>query len=271
MDTRLLSVERAAVLPAHRPAGSAVVLPLAGTRCECTAIAVTRAGNSETAVRVRAAAHPADPGGLDGRAEQGPHRLYKLEGLQVRMRVRRKKRISLHRGPPPTALAAGQYWAMDFVHDQLASGRKFRVLTIIDKWHRQCVALQANFSLTGQSVIDALNEVARERSLPFAITVDHGTEFTSKALGEWCYFRGVKLDFIRPGKPTENGMIESFNGRLRDECLNVNEFATLDHVKEVLQAWRQDYNHCRPHGSLGHLTPSEFAKRFRKRLRGPEL
>lgn len=190
------------------------------------------------------------------------HRLYKLEGLQVRMRVRRKKRISLHRGPSPTALAAGQYWAMDFVHDQLASGRKFRVLTIIDKWHRQCVALQADFSLTGQSVIDALNEVALERSLPFAITVDHGTEFTSKALDEWCYFRGVKLDFIRPGKPTENGMIESFNGRLRDECLNVNEFATLDHVKEVLKAWRQDYNHCRPHGSLGHLTPSEFAKRW---------
>jgi len=189
------------------------------------------------------------------------HRLYKLEGLQVRMRARRRKRISLHRGPAPRATAAGQYWAMDFVHDELTSGRKFRVLTVIDKWHRQCVALQADFALTGQSVVDALNAVACERDLPFAITVDHGTEFTSKILDEWCYFRGLKLDFIRPGKPTENGMIESFNGRLRDECLNVNEFATLDEVRTVLKAWRHDYNHCRPHGSLGNLTPSEYGSR----------
>jgi len=150
---------------------------------------------------------------------------------------------------------------MDFVHDELTSGRKFRVLTVIDKWHRQCVALQADFALTGQSVVDALNAVACERDLPFAITVDHGTEFTSKILDEWCYFRGLKLDFIRPGKPTENGMIESFNGRLRDECLNVNEFATLDEVRTVLKAWRHDYNHCRPHGSLGNLTPSEYGSK----------
>ncbi len=156
----------------------------------------------------------------------------------------------------------GQFYFGDPGQFYIGVNRKFRVLTIIDKWHRQCVALQADFSLTGQSVIDALNEVALERSLPFAITVDHGTEFTSKALDEWCYFRGVKLDFIRPGKPTENGMIESFNGRLRDACLHVNEFATLEHVKEVLKAWRQDYKHCRPHESLGHLTPSEFAKRW---------
>lgn len=175
------------------------------------------------------------------------------------MRVRRRKRISLHRGPTPIATGGGQYWAMDFVHDQLANGRKFRVLTVIDKWHRQCVALQADFSLTGQSVVEAMNEIALSRDLPHAITVDHGTEFTSKVLDEWCYLRGVKLDFIRPGKPTENGFIESFNGRLRDECLNVNEFATLDEVRAVLKAWRHDYNHHRPHGSLGHLTPSEFA------------
>lgn len=187
------------------------------------------------------------------------HRLYKLEGLQVRMRVRRRKRMSLHRGPVPVATDGSQYWAMDFVHDQLLNGRKFRVLTVIDKWHRQCVALQADFALTGQSVVDALTGIASERKLPQAITVDHGTEFTSKVLDEWCYRRGVKLDFIRPGKPTENGMIESFNGRLRDECLNAHEFTSLDHVRVVLQAWQDDYNHRRPHGSLGHLTPSEFA------------
>jgi putative transposase len=153
---------------------------------------------------------------------------------------------------------------MDFVHDQLANGRKFRVLTVIDKWHRQCVALEADFSLTGQSVVDAMNDIALSRELPYAITVDHGTEFTSKALDEWCYLRGVKLDFIRPGKPTENGFIESFNGRLRDECLNVNEFATLEHVREVLGSWQHDYNHHRPHGSLGRLTPSEYALKGQK-------
>jgi putative transposase len=152
------------------------------------------------------------------------HRLYKLEGLQVRMRVRRRKRISLHRGPTPIATGDGQYWAMDFVHDQLANGRKFRVLTVIDKWHRQCVALLADFCLTGS----------------------------------------VKLDFIRPGKPTENAFIESFNGRLPDECLNVHEFATLDEARAVLTAWRHDYNHHRPHGSLARLTPSEFAMKGQK-------
>ena len=192
------------------------------------------------------------------------HRLYKLEGLQVRMRVRRRKRFSLHRGPVPAPTGGGQYWAMDFVHDQLANGRKFRVLTVIDKWHRQCVGLQADYSLTGQSVVDAMNEIALSRELPSAITVDHGTEFTSKALDEWCYLRGVKLDFTRPGKPTENAFIESFNGRLRDECLNVNEFVTLEHVREVLASWQHDYNHHRPHGSLGQLTPSEFATNGQK-------
>jgi putative transposase len=161
---------------------------------------------------------------------------------------------------------------MDFVHDQLSSGRKFRVLTVIDKWHHQCVALQADHALTGQSVVDALNETARKRELPYAITVDHETEFTSNVLDEWCYLRGVKLDFIPPGKPTENSFIESFNGWLRDECLNVNEFATLDEVRAVRKAWRDDYNHYRPHGSLGRLTPSEFAAKGQKTYpEAPEL
>ena len=180
------------------------------------------------------------------------------------MRVRRRKRISLHRGLVPIATGGGQYWAMDFVHDQLCNGRKFRVLTVIDKWHRQCIVLQADFALTGQSVVDAMNKIAQSRQLPYAITVDHGTEFTSKVLDEWCYLRGVKLDFIRPGKPTENGFIESFNGRLRDECLNVNEFTSIEHARAVLQNWRDDYNHRRPHGSLGNLTPSEYAIKGQK-------
>ena len=192
------------------------------------------------------------------------HRLYRLEGLQVRMRVRRRKHISLHRGPVPVASARNEYWSMDFVHDELASGRKFRVLTVIDKWSRESVLLETGFSLTGQSVVDALQRLALSRALPKAITVDHGTEFTSKSLDEWAWNHNVKLDFIRPGKPTENAFIESFNGRLRDECLNANEFTSIEDARQRIEAWREDYNHHRPHSSLGHLTPIEFALQGRE-------
>ncbi len=138
------------------------------------------------------------------------------------------------------------------------------MLTVIDKWHRLCVTLQADHARMGQSVVDALNEIAQERELPYAITVDQETEFTSKVLDGWRYLEGVKLDFIRPGKPTENSFIESFNGRLRDECLNVHEFATLDEVRTVVKAWQDDYNHQRPHGSFGRLTPRESAAKPEK-------
>ncbi len=188
------------------------------------------------------------------------HRLYRLEGLQVRMRVRRRKHISLHRGPVPVAAARNEYWSMDFVHDELASGRKFRVLTVIDKWSRESVLLETGFSLTGQSVVDALQWLSVSRPLPKAITVDHGTEFTSKSLDEWAWNYGVQLDFIRPGKPTENAHIESFNGRPRDECLNVNEFVSIEDARQRIEIWREDYNHHRAHSSLGHMTPIEFAR-----------
>jgi putative transposase len=187
------------------------------------------------------------------------YRLYRLEGLQLRMKVKRRKRIALLRGKAPTPTAANQHWSMDFVHDQTHDGRKFRILTVIDQWSRESVSLEANFRLTGRCVGQALDKAARQRGLPRAITVDNGTEFTSKALDEWAFKRGVKLDYTRPGKPTDNGLIESFNGRLRDEFLNVNEFITMHDVREKLKAWQDDYNHRRPHGSLGHLTPSEFA------------
>jgi putative transposase len=137
-------------------------------------------------------------------------------------------------------------------HDQLVTGRTFRVLTIIDQWSRESVLMEANVALTGQSVVDALEALSARRRLPKAITVDHGTEFTSKALDEWAYRRGVALDFIRPGKPVENAFLESFNGRLRDECLNVHSFESIAHAQKLIEAWRHDYNHLRPHGALGH-------------------
>ena len=134
-------------------------------------------------------------------------------------------------------------------------GRKFRVLVVIYKWHRRGIALQVDHSLMGQSLVDALNEITLDGPLPLVITVDHGTDFTSKALDEWCYLRGVKIEVIRPGKLTENGMIESFNRRLRDECLNVNEFVTVDDMKTVLGASRRRIENYFVAERLGNAPP----------------
>jgi putative transposase len=147
---------------------------------------------------------------------------------------------------------------MDFVHDQLLDGRPFRVLTVVDQWSRQSPLLEAGTSFTGRDVVAALDRLLAGTGTPRSITVDHGTEFMSKALEAWAFYRGVQLDFTRPGKPTDNSHIESFNGRLQDECLNVQQFLSLADARAKLEAWRVDYNQQRPHGSLGHLTPSEF-------------
>ena len=179
--------------------------------------------------------------------------------------------MSLHRGPTPPPTRPGQYWAMDFVHDQLHSGRKFRVLTVVDKWSRERVLLEVDFAFTGQSVVQALAGLAAHRPMPQAITVDNGTEFTSKALDEWAWRTGVQLDFIRPGKPVENGIIESFNGRLRDECLNAHVFTSIEDARQKIAAWGDDYNENRPHSSLGHPTPREFIQRGREMSRATEL
>jgi len=125
--------------------------------------------------------------------------------------------------------------------------------------------LEVGFSLTGKHVVAAFGGTVAADALPKSLTVDHGTEFTSKAVDAWAFYRGVALDFTRPGRPTDNGHIESFNGRLRDECLNVHQFLSLDHAKAVIEAWRLDYNTQRPHGSLGDLTPSEFAAKHQDR------
>lgn len=187
-------------------------------------------------------------------------RLYRLEGLQVRMRVRRRKHQALHRGPAPVPAGPGERWSMDFVHDQLADGRPFRVLTVVDHWSRQSPMLEPGFSLTGRDVAAALDRAIGSAAPPRSITVDHGTEFQSRALEDWAWRRGVQLDFIRPGKPTDNSYIESFNGRLRDECLNVHQFLSLDDAKTKIEDWRQDYNAIRPHSSRGNLTPWEYVR-----------
>ena len=187
-------------------------------------------------------------------------RLYRLEGLQLRMRVRRRKHQALHRGPAPTPTGPKERWSMDFVHDALADGRPFRILTVVDQWSRHSPLLEVAARQSGQTVGEALDRVLRGPERPRSITVDHGTEFQSRALEDWAYHRGVQLDFIRPGKPVENAFIESFNGRLRDECLTVHQFESLADAQVTIEAWRVDYNQRRPHSSLGHLTPNEFAR-----------
>lgn len=188
-------------------------------------------------------------------------RLYRLEGLQLRMRVRRRKHIALHRGPAPQPMGPTERWAMDFVHDTLADGRPFRVLTVVDQWSRRSPLLEPASSMSGLGVSAALDRTLGIGPTPKSITVDHGTEFMSRALEDWAYRRGVQLDFIRPGKPVENAFIEAFNGRLRDECLNVHQFTSIEDARAKIEAWRLDYNATRPHSSLGHLTPNEFVAR----------
>jgi putative transposase len=193
-------------------------------------------------------------------------RLYRLEGLQLRMRVRRRKHIALHRGPTPIPAGPRERWSMDCVHDTLADGRPFRILTVVDNWSRHSPMLEAGFRMTGETVGRVLDRVLSDGPGPRSITVDHGTEFQSRALEDWAYRRGVQLDFIRPGKPVENAFIESFNGRLRDECLNVHQFTSLVETQAIIEAWRVDYNQHRPHSSLGHLTPNEFVGQRQTRM-----
>jgi putative transposase len=193
------------------------------------------------------------------------YRIYKQEGLMVRTKVRKK---IARRRPVVVALATGpnQRWCMDFVHERLEDGRKFRILTVEDKFTRECIALHAKPRLQGADVAEALDRAFLTRDKPLSITVDNGSEFAGKVMDAWSDLHQVQLAFIRPGKPTENGTIESFNGRLRDECLNVELFRSMAEVTGKLAAWKADYNQHRPHSSLGDLTPLEFAQRH---SRGP--
>ncbi len=156
--------------------------------------------------------------------------------------------------------------------DSLVNGRRFRALTIVDDHSRERVAIEVDFSLSGERVSRVLDRLAMTRGLPSTITVDHGPEFAGRALDAWAYQQGIKLHFIRPGKPVDNAFIESFNGRLRDECLNEHLFRTIWEARAMIETWRIDYNRHRPHSSLGNLTPEKYASPNRVRqLRNPNL
>jgi len=185
-------------------------------------------------------------------------RVYREEKLQVRRRNR--KRIS-HGDREPLAQPQGvnELWAMDFVSDSVADGRRLKILTILDCYSRESIGMVVDTSIGGVRVARALEEIGAGRGYPKQIMTDNGPEFTGSALDAWAYARDVKLHFIEPGKPMQNGYIESFNGRLRDECLNDNWFVSLDDARQIVEAWRIDYNRERPHSALGYMTPVEFA------------
>ena len=184
-------------------------------------------------------------------------RIYKEEGLALR-RKRRRKGAAGARMVIPAPERPNQKWSMDFVSDSIVTGRRFRALAIVDDYSRECPAIEVDTSMGGRRVVGVLERLAEIRGLPDVITVDNGPEFAGRALDEWAYRKGVKLSFIRPGKPVENAFAESFNGRLRDECLNTNWFLNLKHARDVIEEWRMDYNAVRPHSSLGGLAPQEF-------------
>ena len=187
------------------------------------------------------------------------HRLYRAEGLQVRSRRRRKQKLVRGTERPVAPLQPNERWSLDFVHDRLANGRSLRLLTVHDDYTRECLWIEADTSLSGPRVTRILDCVAELRGRPASLITDNGPEFAGLALERWAHDRQVQHRFITPGKPSQNGYIESFNGKLRDECLNEHEFINLHHARELIEAFRDDYNQLRPHSSLGDLTPVEFA------------
>jgi putative transposase len=185
--------------------------------------------------------------------------LYCEEGLAMRIRQRRRIRWS-GAVVKPAACQPNERWSMDFVSDCVSSGKVIRMLTIVDDCTRECPAIEVDTSLGGWRVRRVLDRIASERGLPEAIVLDNGPEFRGRALAAWSEERGVRLEFIQPGKPVQNAYIESFNGRLRDECLNANWFTSLSDARRKIETWRKDYNEQRPHSSLNYLPPAEFAR-----------
>lgn len=188
------------------------------------------------------------------------YKLYKEMGLQLRNKTpKRRVKAKLRQDRQP-AVQANEVWAMDFLHDQLATGNKIRVLTVVDTFSRFSPALDARFSYRGEDVVATLERVCRTVGYPKAIRVDQGSEFISRDLDLWAYAKGVTLDFSRPGKPTDNAFAEAFNSRVRAECMNAHWFLTLADAREKLEAWRRYYDEERPHGAIGNKVPISLQK-----------
>jgi len=185
-------------------------------------------------------------------------RLYREEGLTVRRRRGRRRAVGA-RAPTPVLALPNQRWSLDFVHDQLATGRRFRVLNIVDDVTRECLRAVVDTSISGRRVVRELTDLVAERGTPKMIVSDNGTEFTSNAVLSWSGETKVEWHYIAPGRPMQNGYVESFNGRMRDELLNETLFLTLGQARDDVAGWIEDYNTERPHSSLGYATPAAFA------------
>jgi putative transposase len=186
-------------------------------------------------------------------------RLYREEGLGLKQRPKRRRRAAEHPRERVRVTEANQAWSLDFMADQLTDGRRFRVLTILDVFTRESLAIEVGPSLKGTDVVEVLNQIRARRGAPKVLFCD-GSEFSSQIMDLWAYQNGVRIDFSRPGKPTDNAFIETFNGTLRAECLDTHWFGTIEEAKERIEAWRKEYNESRPHRALGERTPNEFAK-----------
>jgi putative transposase len=187
------------------------------------------------------------------------YRLYAAEGLSLRAKLPHRRRAAIPRSQRFVPEAVNEVWSMDFMHDRLADNRPYRLLTIVDIYSRECVALEAAPRFCSDDVVAVLQRACRERGSPKFLRCDNGTEFVAKPLDQWAFWNKIGLDFSRPGKPTDNAFIESFNGGVRRELLNPSYFETIDQARTAARVWRDEYNEVRPHSMLANKTPKEFA------------
>jgi len=190
------------------------------------------------------------------------YRLYREEKLGLQRRPKARRMVSEHSRQKPRAERPNQVWGVDFVADQLSDGRRFRALTVVDVYTRECLAIEVGQSLKGPDVVRVLQRISVQRGVPQMLFCDNGSEFSSQVMDLWAYHNQVKIDFSRPGKPTDNAHVESFNGTLRAECLDAHWFSQLPEAAERIEAWRWEYNASRPHRALGERTPHEFARQI---------
>ena len=185
-------------------------------------------------------------------------RLYREEGLALRSKQPKRRKMVVQREARCVPTRPNEAWSLDFIQDGLSNGQKFRALTVVDVFSREGLAIEVGQRLRGEHVVEALNRLVQERGALRYLFADNGAEFTGRLVDLWAYHHGTRIDFSRPGKPTDNAFIETFNGSFRDECLNLHWFETLTEARREIEAWRRDYNESRPHMALGQRTPKDY-------------
>jgi putative transposase len=203
--------------------------------------------------------------------QEQAYRVYCEESLQLRSKRPKRRKMVVGRRETYVPKRPNQAWSMDFVSDQLVNGTRFRALTIVDVYTRESLAIAVGQRLRAEDVVAVCNKIAAKRGPPVRVFVDNGSEFSGRVFDLWAYHQNAKIDFNRPGKPTDNCFVESFNLSFRDECLNVHWFQTIDEARTKIEAWRIDYNESRPHEALHQMTPNEYALKSRETARSLEF